>query len=1044
MPTGSEIRRKFLDFFVQKGHKEVHSSSLVPANDPTLLFTNAGMNQFKDVFLGLEKRDYSRATTSQKCVRAGGKHNDLENVGFTNRHHTFFEMLGNFSFGDYFKKDAIAYAWELITSPKWFGIAKDKLYVTIFEGSGEPMPVSRDTEAYDLWVAQGVAKERIFDGDLKDNFWQMGDTGPCGPCSEVHYDMGLAASEQGHVDCQFPCDCGRYVEIWNLVFMQFDRDASGRLNPLPKPSIDTGMGLERVTAVLQGVISNYDTDLFTPLIKRAAELTATGRADEGVRPSTSSAGTNHGATDAPVRQAEQSSAGSPSHHGAASLRVIADHSRAATFLISDGVLPSNEGRGYVLRKIIRRAITHGRLLGQTKPFLHEMVKAVCELMKDAYPELKETADRVSKMILSEEMKFVHALEIGLRELEKDLELIEDSGRLYRQGNVLFQSVTDWFPFPKSIELHGDTLDVRQPGSKGHRISPLEKAELLELDGRKYVSVFGDSVSILHDSHEPLTLPKGVYEVILQREYKPAEIPPPRYVYSGEKAFRLYDTFGMPLDFIQDAARDQGIEFDQAGFDRAMEEQKTRARASWKGAAKQTANPAYQQLPKSLFEGYRQTRSDNCEVLAIIKNSQGVQELETGESGEIILDHTPFYADSGGQVGDKGWFYSDDHNTVIAEVTGCYSPIQGVRAHQVIAKSPIRISDKVDAVVNADVRESTMRNHTATHLLHAGLREVLGKHVKQAGSLVAPDHLRFDFSHFTAVEDEELQDIEDIINKEVLRNQIVETITDVPIDEAINTYHAMALFGEKYGDKVRVVRIGDFSTELCGGTHTGATGEIGLIKILKEGSVSSGVRRVEAVTGTGSLAHFRKDHELEKVVSAVVSPTLAQQKGKDGAPSDDKMSASPAESLKLELEKKDSEIKRLTRELDSVRMKSASSSAANIGDQIKDVKGVKVLAHRVDNLERAQMRTLVDQLRDKIGSGVVVLGSASNGNVSLIVGITKDLTNKVQAGKVIGPVAQKVGGKGGGRPDLAEAGGKDAAALDSALHGAYAVVEALLA
>jgi alanyl-tRNA synthetase len=496
----------------------------------------------------------------------------------------------------------------------------------------------------------------------------------------------------------------------------------------------------------------------------------------------------------------------------------------------------------------------------------------------------------------------------------------------------------------------------------------------------------------------------------------------------------------------------------------MEEQKTRARASWKGAGKQTANPAYQHLPKSVFEGYRQIRSDGCEVLAIIHNGQGVQELKAGESGEVILDHTPFYAESGGQVGDRGWFYSDDHNTVVADVTGCYAPIQGVRAHQVVVKSQsksppsaknaegrgtLRVGDRVDAVVDAEVRLSTMRNHTATHLLHAALREVLGKHVKQAGSLVAPNHLRFDFSHFTAVEDEELQDIEDIINKEVLRNIKVETLTDVPIDEAINKYHAMALFGEKYGDKVRVVRIGDFSTELCGGTHSGATGEIGLIKILKEGSVSSGVRRVEAITGEGSLAHFRKDHELEHVVSAFVNPTLAQKTRKDGAPSsetasDSLTSFSPAEALKAELEKKDSEIKRLTRELDSVRMKSASSSTANIGEKVKEVKGVKVLAHRVDNLERAQMRTLVDQLRDKIGSGVVILGSASNGNVSLIVGVTKDLMGRVQAGKVIGPVAQKVGGKGGGRPDLAEAGGKDAGALDAALDGAYGVVDSLLA
>ena len=917
MLTGWQIRRRFLDFFVQRGHKEVHSASLVPANDPTLLFTNAGMNQFKDVFLGLEKRDYSRATTSQKCVRAGGKHNDLENVGFTNRHHTFFEMLGNFSFGDYFKKDAIAYAWELITSPEWFGIAKDKLYVTIFKGEAG---IARDVEAFDLWIAQGVAKDRIYELGLKDNFWQMGDTGPCGPCSEIHYDMGPAASDQGHTDCQFGCECGRYVEIWNLVFMQFDRDASGKLNPLPKPSIDTGMGLERVTAVLQGVISNYDTDLFTPLIKRAAELTGASLKKELNKESLTKS--------------------------AASLRVIADHSRAATFLISDGVLPANEGRGYVLRKIIRRAITHGRLLGQTKPFLFQMVFAVRDLMQDAYPELRETADRVSKAVQVEETRFAHTMDVGLEKLE----------------------------------------------------------------------------SLLKNSVEKL---------------------------AGEDAFKLYDTFGMPLDFMQDAARDQGIEFDKSGFDRAMDEQKTRARASWKGAAKQTANPAYQQLPKSEFEGYRQTRSDGCEVLAIIHAGQGAQELKAGESGEIVLDHTPFYAEAGGQVGDRGWLYSDDHNTVIGEVKGCYYPIQGVRAHQIVAKHAIRVGDRVDAVVNTDIRQATMRNHTATHLLHAGLREVLGRHVKQAGSLVAPNHLRFDFSHFAAVEDEELQDIEDIINRELLRNQKVETIVDVPIDVAVNEYHAMALFGEKYGDKVRVVRIGDFSTELCGGTHTAATGEIGLIKILKEGSVSSGVRRVEAVTGEGSLAHFRRDHELENVVSAFVSPTLAQKARKDGAASPDSgtdsvTSFSPAEALKAELEKKDAEIRRLTRELDQVRMKSASSSTANIGDRVKEVKGVKVLAHRVDNLERAQLRTLVDQLRDKIGSGVVILGSASNGNVALIVGVTKDLTGRVQAGKVIGPVAQKVGGKGGGRPDLAEAGGKDASALDAALDGAYAVVEGMLA
>ena len=955
MLTGSQIRRKFLDFFIQKGHREVHSSSLVPANDPTLLFTNAGMNQFKDVFLGLEKRDYARATTSQKCVRAGGKHNDLENVGFTNRHHTFFEMLGNFSFGDYFKKDAVAYAWELITSPEWFGIDKGKLYVTIFDDADKAaasrelgFDVERDREAEQYWLDAGVPQERIFPGSRKDNFWQMGDTGPCGPCSEIHYDMGVAASDQGHTDCEFGCECGRYVEIWNLVFMQYDRQA-GVTKLLPKPSIDTGMGLERVASVLQGVISNYETDLFTPLIKRAAELTGSATARAG--------------TSASPVQAEQSSAGSKS---AASLRVIADHSRAATFLISDGVTPSNEGRGYVLRKIIRRAITHGRLLGQEKPFLHEMVFAVRDLMQDAYPELKESADRVSKAVLVEETRFAHALDIGFERLE--------DGAMRQFMNA---------------------PGVRAPNAGQNWTLDMIKAQGL-----------------------PLTYP-------------------------GDHAFKLYDTYGLPLDFIIDFCRDLGISFDQQGFDHAMQEQRERARASWKGAAKQTANPIYQQLPKSEFEGYRQTRSDGCEVLALIKDGQGAQELKAGESGEIIFDHTPFYAESGGQVGDRGWLYSDDHNTVVAEVTGCYYPVQGVRAHQVTAKQPIRVSQKVDAVVDAAIRESTMRNHTATHLLQAGLREVLGKHVKQAGSLVAPNHLRFDFSHFTGVADEELQDIEDIINKEVLRNEKVEIVENVPIDVAVNEYHAMALFGEKYGDKVRVIKIGDFSTELCGGTHTGATGEIGLIKILKEGSVSSGVRRIEAITGLGSLAHFRQDHELEGVVSAFVSPTLAQKARKDGASASEEGPATPAEALKAEIEKKDAEIKRLGRELDQARMKSASSSTANIGEKIKEVKGVKVLAHRVDNLERAQMRTLVDQLRDKIGSGVIVLGSASDGSVSLIVGVTKDLTGRIQAGKVIGPVAQKVGGKGGGRPDLAEAGGKDTAALDSALSEAYRVVESLL-
>ena len=1005
MLTGSQIRRKFLDFFVQKGHREVHSSSLVPQNDPTLLFTNAGMNQFKDVFLGLEKRDYARATTSQKCVRAGGKHNDLENVGFTNRHHTFFEMLGNFSFGDYYKEKAIGFAWELLTSPQWFELPVDKLYVTIFGGARmEPNnEIGPDVLARQSWEKVGVAPERIvpFSGEkgLKENFWQMGDTGPCGPCSEIHYDMGPAASDLGHTDCAFGCDCGRYVEIWNLVFMQFDRDAGGNLNLLPKPSIDTGMGLERVTAVLQGVISNYETDLFTPLIQRAAELTG-----------------------ASLKKEIEKEAHAK---WAASLRVIADHSRAATFLISDGVIPSNEGRGYVLRKIIRRAITHGRLLGQNRPFLHEMVSSVRDLMQDAYPELKETAGRVSKAVLAEETRFAHTLDSALTEFYA--EVAQAAGR--------------------ELDKHAVAIERVRAGAR-EEAGQQDRLRQQLLTGR------GERTAVVESIRWAVDLLGQWSHVVV--------------VFPGDIAFKLYDTFGLPRDFMEDACRDLGVRLDEPGFDAALAEQRERARASWKGAAKQTANPEYQKLPASVFEGYRQTRSQGCEVLALLHRGRGVGELKPGEEGEAILDHTPFYAESGGQVGDRGWLYSEDHNAVLAEVIGCYYPVQGVRAHKVVVQSPpsanvgagwstpaIRVGDKVDAVVDTSVREATMRNHTATHLLHAGLREVLGKHVKQAGSLVAPGYLRFDFSHFTAVEDEELQDIEDLINREVLANERIEVLENVPIDVAISQYHAMALFGEKYGDKVRVIRIGDFSTELCGGTHTAMTGEVGLIKILKEGSVSSGVRRVEAVTGEGSLRHFRKDHQLEHVVARVVGPAPSQRRREDGAPKitggtpkdreseAGESSISLGEVLKHELEKKDDEIKRLHRELDQLRMKSASSSMALLNEKIREVKGVKVLAHRVDNLERHQMRSLVDQLRDKVGSGVVVLGSASDGKVALIAGVTKDLTGRIQAGKVIGPVAQKVGGKGGGRPDMAEAGGDRPEALDAALGEVYKVVEAML-
>jgi alanyl-tRNA synthetase len=913
--SGNQIREDFLRFFEGKGHRRVHSSSLVPVNDPTLLFTNAGMNQFKDVFLGAETREYSRAASSQKCVRAGGKHNDLENVGFTRRHHTFFEMLGNFSFGDYFKKDAIAFAWELLTSEEWFGMDASRLYVTIFEGDGA---VPRDDEAFAYWREVGVPAERIFAMGAKDNFWAMGDTGPCGPCSEIYFDLGLEASESGE-DKPFGEDDQRYMEIWNLVFMQFDRASDGVLTPLPKPSIDTGMGLERLACVLQGKLSNYESDLFTPLIKRAVELTGFGGGSqfsvlssqiEELAGPARTAGVGSGLSIEELAVSDEK--------GAASLRIIADHARASTFLIADGVVPSNEGRGYVLRKILRRGIRHGRLLGQEKPFMHEMVLAVRDEMVAAYPELAESAERVAKVVLAEEEQFARTLELGLRQMNEE------------------------------------TLR------------------------------------------------------------------------SGKLAFGLYETFGMPLDFMVDAARDAGIEFDMAGFEAAKEEEQARARASWKGGSQKSAAPVYRELEKTEFEGYTALRVDGAKVLALVKDGLGVAELKSGEVGEVVLDATSFYADSGGQVGDVGWLYSGDHNTVVAEVNGCKKPVQGVFAHQVVVKQTIALGDTLDAVVDGAVRAAVMRNHTGTHLLHAALRQVLGTHVKQAGSLNDRSRLRFDFSHFAGVAEEELAEIESLVNAQVLANTQVVTMVDVPIDVAVHELGAMALFGEKYGDKVRVVRIGEFSTELCGGTHTAATGEIGLVKLMGEGAVASGVRRVEAVTGMGALGVFRRDADVARAAGQFVGGGEVS-----------------GEALRARVAGMDDEMKKLRRELEAMRMKSASAAMADAAGNAVSVKGVKVLSQRVDALDKSQMRNLVDELRGKLGSGVVVLGAASEGRVSLIVGVSKDLVARVQAGKIVGAIAAKVGGKGGGRPDLAEAGGSDVAGLDAALAAAKDVVGEML-
>jgi len=909
--TGNEIRELFLRFFETKGHRRVHSSSLVPANDPTLLFTNAGMNQFKDLFLGAERRDYSRATTSQKCVRAGGKHNDLENVGFTRRHHTFFEMLGNFSFGDYFKRDAIAFAWELVTSPEWMGIPKDRLYVTIFEGTKD---VQRDDEAEQYWIETGVPKERIYQYGAKDNFWQMGETGPCGPCSEIFYDMGLEAAENPGVDKPFGQDEARYVEIWNLVFMQFDRSAIGiegnityKLTPLPKPSIDTGMGLERVAAVLQGKLSNFETDLFTPLIERAEELTGKRVSEKALEEETRTA-----------------------DDAAASLRIIADHARAATFLINDGVLPSNERRGYVLRKIIRRAIRHGRLLGQEKPFLNQMVFAVRDLMKGAYPELTEASPRIAKVIEAEEKQFDRVLRTGAVKLDQELSAASQGGS--------------------------------------------------------------------------------------------------RAVLNGDVAFHLYETFGLPKDFIEDASRDAGVVFDDAGFEAAKDTEQQRARASWKGGSQKTASPVFRDLARTDFLGYKQLNANNAEVLAMVKDGVGVPSAKAGEVVEIVLDHTSFYADSGGQIGDTGWFTTTDGNATVAEITGCVMPVQGVRAHRAVLKQDLAVGDRVNTVVDGERRNNIRRNHTGTHLLHAALRQVLGTHVKQAGSAVEPTRLRFDFSHFAQVADEELQEIEDIVNREVLANAKVETLEDVPIDVAVNEYHAMALFGEKYGDKVRVVKLSDgFSTELCGGTHTSATGEIGLLKLTSEGAVSSGVRRIEAISGFGSLDTFRRDFEVAKLAGQYV-------------PSVDNLT----EGLRAKFAAQDDELKRLRRELEEFRMKSAAGSLDQAVQRATEVKGVKVLTHRADSLERGQLRTLVDNLKVKLGEGVVVLASAQpEGKVALIAGVTPGLTKRIQAGKLVGAAAKLVGGSGGGKPEIAEAGGKDQSQIDAALQSVPQTVADLL-
>ncbi|EFO2787128.1 alanine--tRNA ligase [Escherichia coli] len=870
----AEIRQAFLDFFHSKEHQVVASSSLVPHNDPTLLFTNAGMNQFKDVFLGLDKRNYSRATTSQRCVRAGGKHNDLENVGYTARHHTFFEMLGNFSFGDYFKHDAIQFAWELLTSEKWFALPKERLWVTVYES---------DDEAYEIWEKEvGIPRERIIRiGDNKgapyasDNFWQMGDTGPCGPCTEIFYDHGdhIWGGPPGSPEE----DGDRYIEIWNIVFMQFNRQADGTMETLPKPSVDTGMGLERIAAVLQHVNSNYDIDLFRTLIQAVAKVT--------------------GATDLSNK----------------SLRVIADHIRSCAFLIADGVMPSNENRGYVLRRIIRRAVRHGNMLGAKETFFYKLVGPLIDVMGSAGEDLKRQQAQVEQVLKTEEEQFARTLERGLALLDEEL-----------------------------AKLSGDTLD-------------------------------------------------------------------------GETAFRLYDTYGFPVDLTADVCRERNIKVDEAGFEAAMEEQRRRAReASGFGA---DYNAMIRVDSASEFKGYDHLEL-NGKVTALFVDGKAVDAINAGQEAVVVLDQTPFYAESGGQVGDKGELKGANFSFAV-EDTQKYG--QAIGHIGKLAAGSLKVGDAVQADVDEARRARIRLNHSATHLMHAALRQVLGTHVSQKGSLVNDKVLRFDFSHNEAMKPEEIRAVEDLVNAQIRRNLPIETnIMDL---EAAKAKGAMALFGEKYDERVRVLSMGDFSTELCGGTHASRTGDIGLFRIISESGTAAGVRRIEAVTGEGAIATVHADSDRLSEVAHLL-------KGD---------SNNLADKVRSVLER----TRQLEKELQQLKEQAAAQESANLSSKAIDVNGVKLLVSELSGVEPKMLRTMVDDLKNQLGSTIIVLATVAEGKVSLIAGVSKDVTDRVKAGELIGMVAQQVGGKGGGRPDMAQAGGTDAAALPAALASVKGWVSAKL-
>ena len=866
--TSDEIRRAFLSYFEERGHKVVRSSSLVPKDDPTLLFTNAGMVQFKGVFLTEETRDYKRAVTSQKCVRAGGKHNDLENVGKTARHHTFFEMLGNFSFGDYFKKGAIEMGWDLLIH-QW-GLPPERMWITIYYDDGE---------ALELWREIGIPAERIVRMGEKDNFWAMGEIGPCGPCSEIVIDQGEGVG-CGRANCAVGCDCDRFLELWNLVFMQFNRDSEGKLHPLAKPCIDTGMGLERISAILQGVRSNFETDLFQPILKEIEKISHISYGED------------------------------PRFN--ISMRVIADHSRAATFLINDGALPSNEGRGYVLRRIMRRAMRHGKMLGIQSPFLHQTSSKVVDLMKDAYPELRETREFVSKVIQNEEERFSETLDSGLKILREEMD------RLQKEG---------------------------------------------------------------------------------------------RRILSGEVAFRLYDTFGFPLDLTTDILQEEGMSFDEEGFKAQMEEQRQKSKQAWQGIGEGKTKEIYRRLVgegiQTNFIGYEETRSDS-RILKLIKGDEVVPLAIEGDEVEVITEKSPFYGETGGQVGDRGLIFHEDFSL---EVENTLRPTGELIVHQARVKRGV-VKEGREAALQVDLnrRKATALNHTATHLLQAVLREILGDHVHQAGSLVSPDRLRFDFTHFAAIEEEDLERIEAQVNQKIRENLKVETKIML-LEEALQT-GAMALFGEKYGDRVRVVKVADFSIELCGGTHTSRTGDIGLFKIVSEAGVAAGVRRIEALTGEGAYQFVKEEgQELRKVAFSLKS--------------------TPGE-ISTKVERLLQRQRELEREVQSFQDKISHQEILDLLHFVREVRGVKLLSAKVDGKNPKRLREFVDQLKAKIGSGIILLGNQSEDKVSLIMGVTADLTRRFNANDLVKKIAIHVGGTGGGRPDFAQAGGTDSEKLDEAL------------